>query len=405
MEKLYYDNPYQKDFTAEIINVLEKDNKYHVELDKTYFYPEKEGYPCDLGYINGSTVTHVYEENERIYHVVEVKPSKIHKVKCSIDWKRKYGYMQQHLGQHIISSCLLELFNANTIAFHLGEDQSYIDIDKTIGSAEIKNCEEMANKIIFDNTAVEIMYPTKSELKKLSLKKISLKSGEKIRIIKIGDVHISPCEGLHPNSTIEVQTIKVSKLTKRGNGTRIEFLCGSRAVSDYLTKHEWIEKMSNILSCNTNDLLSEVEKLSGELRKALSEKASLKAEVAQYEVQNMLNSCENIENIRILKSIHDNADLKYINLLASKLVSFPKVVVLFGSKNEDKAQLVFMRSKDITTLNMNSLLKDAITLIDGNGGGSEFSAQGGGKNNNNLDSSIEYAYNKIKESILSSSNK
>lgn len=400
MEKLYYENPYQKDFTAEIINVLEKDTKYHVELDKTYFYPETKNHPCDVGYINGSTVTHVYEENEKVYHVIEVKPSKIHKVKCSIDWKRKYDYMQQHLGQHIISSCLLQLFNANTVAFHIGDDSSYIDIDKIIGNAEIKSSEEMANKIIFDNIEIEILYPTKSELKKLSLKKISLKSGEKIRIVKIGDIHITPCDGLHPNSTIEVQAIKVSKLLKVGTGTRIEFICGSRAISDYLTKHEWIEKMSNVLSCNTSNVLNEVAKLSGELSKALSEKSSLKAEVAQYEVQNMLNSCENIENIRILKSIYDNVDLKYINLLASKLVSFPKVVVLFGAKTTDKAQLIFMRSKDINTLNMNFLLKDAITLIDGKGGGSEFSAQGGGKNNNNLDSSIEYAYNKIKESII-----
>jgi alanyl-tRNA synthetase len=400
LEKPYYENPYQKDFTAEIINVLEKDSKYHVELDKTYFYPETKNHPCDVGYINGSTVTYVYEENEKVYHVVEVKPSKIHKVKCNIDWKRKYDYMQQHLGQHIISSCLLQLFNANTVAFHIGDDSSYIDIDKIIGNTEVKSSEEMANKIIFDNIEVEILYPTKSELKKLSLKKLSLKSGEKIRIVKIGDIHITPCDGLHTNSTIEVQAIKISKLIKIGTGTRIEFICGLRAISDYLTKHEWIEKMSNVLSCNTSNVLKEVEKLSGELSKALSEKASLKAEVAQYEVQNMLNSCESIENIRILKSIYDNVDLKYINLLASKLVSFPKVVVLFGAKTADKAQLIFMRSKDINTLNMNSLLKDAITLIDGKGGGSEFSAQGGGKNNNNLDSSIEYAYNKIKEFII-----
>lgn len=405
MEKLYYENPYQKDFTAEIINTIEKDNKYHIELDKTYFYPQSKFHPCDVGYINGALVTHVYEENEKIYHVVEVKPSKIHKVKCIIDWERKYDYMQHHLGQHIISSSLFQLFNVNTTASHINDTLSYIDIDKTIGISEIRSCEEMCNKIIFDNIPVEILYPTKSELKKLSLKRISLKSGEKIRIIKIGDIHISPCDGLHPNSTIEVQAIKVTKLTKTKTGTRIEFICGRRAILDYLTRQEWIEKMSNILSCNTDNLLNEVGKLSSELSKALSEKASLKAEVVQYEVKDMLNSCKTIGDIRILKSIYDNVDLKYINLLASKLISFPKVVVLFGVKIEDKAQLVFMRSKDINTISMNFLLKDAITLIDGKGGGSEFSAQGGGKNNNNLGSSIEYAYNKIKESICSSSKK
>ena len=48
---------------------------------------------------------------------------------------------------------------------------------------------------------------------------------------------------------------------------------------------------------------------------------------------------------------------------------------------------------------MNNLLKDAITLIDGRGGGNDFSAQGGGKSNNNLNSALDYAYMKIINSI------
>lgn len=401
MEILYYENPYQKDFTAEIINVFETDNKYHVELDKTYFYPENEEHPCDVGFIDSIAVTYVYKNENKIYHVVEKKPLKIHKVKCSLDWKRRYNHMQHHLGQHLISSCFLNLLNANTVTSHLKNDHLYIDIDKNVENTEIKNVEEMANKIIFDNIGVEILYPTKSELKKLSIRKISLKASEKIRIVKISDIHVSPCDGLHPNSTIEVQAVKIIKCIKRGIGTRIEFICGSRAISDYLLKYEWIEKMSSILSCDSSNVLCEVEKLEGELKRALTEKAALRAEVVQYEVQDMLNTCENIENIRIVKCVYDNVDLKYINLLASNLVSFSNVVVLFGVKSGDKAQLIFMRSKDLNIINMNSLLKDSITLIDGKGGGSEFSAQGGGKNNNNLDSSITYAYTKVKGYAMS----
>lgn len=403
LEKLFYENTYQKEFTAEIINMLEKDNKYHIELDKTCFYPEGGGQPSDTGYINSIPVTYVYEENGKIYHVTERNPMKIHRVKCSIDWEKRYDHMQQHLGQHILSACLIESFNANTIGFHLGKESSTIDIDKLIGKDEIKKAEEEANKIIFDNINVEILYPTKAELKKLRLRKALQKTDEKIRIVKIGDIDVNACCGTHPNSTIEVQLIKVIKFEKYKNGTRIHFLCGSRGVSDYFSKHESIETMSNLLSCSDNTVLSEIERLKKELNKAIAEKRDLKEEVARYEVQNMLNSCESINNIKILKSIYENADLKYITNLASKLVSFPNVIVLFAVKSEDKAQLLFMRSKDLNILSMNHLLKDAITLIDGKGGGSDFSAQGGGKNNNNLDSSIEYAYNKVKDCILSNS--
>ncbi|KAJ53613.1 alanyl-tRNA synthetase [Clostridium tetanomorphum] len=401
LEKLYYENPYEKEFIAEIINIIEKHNEYHIELDKTYFYPGDENHPNDTGCINSVDVINVYEKDEKTYHVVKVKPLKIHKVKCIIDWEKRYAYMQQNLAQHIISASFSELFNANAINTHFDNDDFYIDIDKTIGKDEIKKVEEMTNKIILNNIAVDIFYATNAELKKLSIKKTTGKKDKKIKIIKIGHIHISNCTGIYPKSTIEIQLIKISKYEKLKNGTRIYILCGSKAVSDFFSKSEKITAVCNLLKCNEDDLLSKVETFSENFNKVTTEKNALKAQVAEYEVQNMLNSCENINDIRILKSIYTNVDLKYVNMLATKLVSNSKIIVLFGVVSENKVQLIFMRSKDLSIISMNSLLKDAITLIDGSGGGSDFSAQGGGKNNNNLDSSIEYAYNKVKTSILS----
>ncbi|MCB2292847.1 DHHA1 domain-containing protein [Clostridium algoriphilum] len=401
-EKLYYKSPYKTEFTAEIINVIQKENKYHVELNETYFYPEGDEQPSDTGYINGAPVSNAYEENGTIYHIIEVKPLKIHKVKCSIDFNKRYDYMQQHLGQHILSACISYLFNATTISLHLGINSTTIDLDKAIGIDEIRVAEKKANGIILKNINIDVLYPTNSELKKLSSKKIPVKAGEKIRIVKIGDIDVTPCCGLHPNSTIEVQLIKIIKFEKYKTGIRVEFICGQRAVSDYVVKHEAIEKISKLLSCNNATVISVVESLSGDLNKALAEKRALKVEVAAYEVQNMLTEATKIEDIRMLKCIYDKCDLKYANMLATKLVTSSKVIVLFGVKSQDKANLLFMCSKDLKIIRMDSLLKDAITLIDGKGGGSEFSAQGGGKNNNNLDSALDYAYNKIKENILTS---
>lgn len=396
MEKLYYENPYMNEFTAEILNIVEKDNKYHVELDRTYFYPGSENMPCDIGEISSMPVSYVYEDGEKIYHVLDTKPIKIHKVKCTINWIKKYNYMQHNIGKFLLSHYFLELFNANTVKFHYEDNYSYIDIDKTITFDEIKKVEEMANEIVFNNINIETFYATKSELKKLSLKKVSPNGNEKIRVVKIEDIVMAPYNELLTKSTIEAQAIKVVKWESLSKNTRIEFLCGSRAVSDYILKHEYIKSMFNLLKCdNEKDALIKVQNLRNELNDALSEKGALKAQVAEYEVKEILNNSEDINGVKIIKNIFDNCDLKYINLLASKLVSYPKAIVLFAIKTEDKAQLIFMCSKDLKVISMNVLLKDAITLIDGKGGGSDFSAQGGGKDNNNLSSCIEYAYKKV----------
>ena len=132
MEKLYYENPYQKEFIAEIIDVIEKNNEYHVVLDKSYFYPNMDIQCCDSGSISDTPVTYVYEENNKLYHVVETKPLKIHRVKCNIAFNKKYDFMQQHLGEHILSACFLELFNANTISSKIDDSTSYINIDKIL---------------------------------------------------------------------------------------------------------------------------------------------------------------------------------------------------------------------------------------------------------------------------------
>ena len=399
MEKLYYEDPYQKEFIAEIIDVLEKDGKYHVELDKSYFYPNSESQSYDSGSINDVPVSYVYEENEKIYHVLDIKPLRIHRVKCIIDFHKKFDYMQQHLGAHILSACFAELFNANTIAVKTENSYSYIDIDKAIVDKEIIKVEEMANNIVFENIPVKVLYPTNAELKKMNIRKVNSDRNLTTRIVKIGELGVFPCTALHPNSTIEVQIIKVLSFHKQGDNFRVEFICGGRAISNYFAKYETINVIAKLLGSKEVDILGKVEGLSGELKKTRAENNSLKVEVADYEVQNLLAASEIIDNIRVFRRIYEDVDIKHINLLTTKLVAFPKVIVLLGIKIQDKTQLMFMQSRELNKISMNSLLKDAITLIDGKGGGSDFSAQGAGRSSNNLSSCIDYAFSKVKAAL------
>ena len=102
-EKLYYDNPYLKEWQAKVLDIVEKNGKYHILLDETAFYPEGGGQPSDKGYIDDAEVVHVYEEGKNIYQVTESKPEK-DIVNCSLDFERRYDLMQQHTGQHLLSS-------------------------------------------------------------------------------------------------------------------------------------------------------------------------------------------------------------------------------------------------------------------------------------------------------------
>lgn len=399
MEKLYYDNQYERNFTAEVIEVIEKNNEFHIKLDKTYFYPEGGGAPSDTGTIESAPISYVYEENGDVYHVSSVKPIKIHRVKCSIDWKRRFDTMQQHLGQHILSACFSKLFNASTIGFHLGESICTIDVDKFFVKEQMDEAENLSNSLILDNITVEFLYPTKSELKKMPIKKISPKINEQIRIVKIGDIDFNPCCGLHPKSTIEVQLIKILKWEKYKNSTRIHFLCGERAIKESHQKYIFSTQICSTLKCNEAEALSQIQKQKDDLNKLSSENRLLKDKISNYEIKDMLEESEKISSITVVRKIYSDNSLKYVNTIATKLTSFDSVIALLAVKDQDKVNLIFSCSKNINLISMNLLLKDAISLIDGKGGGSNFSAQGGGKNTNNLDSTLDYAFMKIKNTL------
>ena len=400
MEKLYYDDPYLRDFTAEIVNIEEHLGKFRVTLDKTAFFPGGGGQSCDTGMIGEHKVIDVYEENDIVYHIVEKKPIKIHNVKCKIDSERRTDGMCQHLGQHVLSGCFFNLFNANTFAIHLGADVSTVDIYGILTEEQIRTAERLANKVIGDALKVESFIPTKSELKKITLRRALPNTKEDIRIVKIGDdFDINACCGLHPKSTLDLRLIKIKKFEKHKEGTRIEFLSGNRAIEDSYKKDEFQNSICKYLNCNENEAVNGIKNLNNNLKEANEINKSLNITLANYQVKELIDNAETVGEFKIIKSIFDNENLKYINNLTSKLVETPNTITLMAVKSEDKVNLIFACTKGIKEIKVNEVLKDAISLIDGKGGGSPFMAQGAGKNNANLDGALDYAFNKIKEMI------
>ncbi|MEW9938005.1 DHHA1 domain-containing protein [Clostridium butyricum] len=400
MEKLYYDDPYLRDFTAEIVNIEEHLGKFRVTLDKTAFFPGGGGQSCDTGMIGDHKVIDVYEENDIVYHIVEKKPIKIHNVKCNIDSERRTDGMCQHLGQHVLSGCFFNLFNANTFAIHLGADVSTVDIYGVLTEEQIRTAERLANKVIGDALKVESFIPTKSELKKVTLRRALPNTKEDIRIVKIGDdFDINACCGLHPKSTLDLRLIKIKKFEKHKEGTRIEFLSGNRAIEDSYKKDEFQNSICKYLNCNENEAVNGIKNLNNNLKEANEINKSLNITLANYQVKELIDNAETVGEFKIIKSIFDNENLKYINNLTSKLVETPNTITLMAIKSEDKVNLIFACTKGIKEIKVNEVLKDAISLIDGKGGGSPFMAQGAGKNNANLDGALDYAFNKIKEMI------
>ena len=396
MEKLYYKDQYMKEFVAELEKVEERDGKFHVVLDKTAFFPGGGGQFCDLGIIENEPVLDVYEEDGIIYHVLNKKPIKLHKLKCYIDWERRRDGMDQHLGQHVLSGCFYKMFNANTVGFHMGKEICTVDIEGILQEERIREAEVAANLIIGDNLKVEFLVPDKKELKKMGLRRALPNTNEEIRVVKIEDLDINACCGVHPSSTLELRMIKIRRWEKHKGATRIEYVAGKRAVEDSFKKDRFTTSVCRYLNASEDEAINGIKNMNERLKEALDKNKKLSEEVAVYEVKTMIEDGEQIGSVSVVKKIYDNEDIKYVNKVISKIIENNNTIALMAVKNGERANLIFAASKDFKGISMNELLKDAITLIDGKGGGSTHQAQGGGKNNSNLEGALEYAINKIK---------
>src|SRR5437763_823095 len=101
-ERLYYDDPYLREFDATVVERTTHEGKPAVVLDRTAFYPTSGGQPFDVGTVSGVIVTDVLDTDEgRLLHVVDRLPDG-DAVHGSIDWGRRFDHMQQHTGQHVL---------------------------------------------------------------------------------------------------------------------------------------------------------------------------------------------------------------------------------------------------------------------------------------------------------------
>jgi len=396
--KLYEKDPYKTEFKADIKSIEPKDDVFHVTLDKTYFYPEGGGQPADKGWIEGIEVNYVYKENEKVIHVLKKEPEKKKELTCKIDWARRFDFMQQHTGQHLLSAVFKNQFNLNTVGFNLSVDSLRIDLDNQIGKKEINKVEELVNDYIYKDIKVETLYPNDDQLEKFNLRKEPTVD-ENIRVIKIGEIDFSPCGGTHLNSTGELGIIKIINVDNYKGGLRIDFVCGKRALRDFGFKNEIITELRNITSVPDEEILNEVKRIKEELKESEETITELNKQLLNYKADELLDRAENIKGIKVIKDTFSDIPYNDVQWLSDILTKKDDLICIFGQHDQATARLLLSKSENIKEVNMNEIINEPLEHIEGRGGGNRFKAQGGGSKVKNIEQSVETAYNIIKDKI------
>ena len=285
-EKLFYIDQYLTEGTSTVLSCEQVEGGYAVVLDRTIFYPTGGGQPCDLGTLGGANVTDVSEHGGEIVHLCDAPLAVGEPVTGRIDFDRRFAFMQQHSGEHLVSGVVHRRYGFENVGFHMGSECVTFDFSGEISAEDIKSIEREVNEIIYRNIKAEVLYPDAEHLHDYPFRSKKELSGW-VRLVKFGDADLCACCGLHVAATGEIGLVKLLSTTKFHEGSRVEMLAGIRALDYMNALAEQNREISNLLSAKPFATAAAVCRVSDELASAQYRVTELEnrlfaAKAAQY---------------------------------------------------------------------------------------------------------------------------
>ena len=370
-QRIYYSEPYRRSFDAKVLSVDTVAGHSHVTLDQTAFYPTSGGQPHDTGTLGSSAVTDVIDRDDgTITHVVSGSLRVGDVVSGEIDWARRFDHMQQHTGQHVLSAAFDRLFNVRTESFHMGQLSSTIDLAREVSESEIARAEDDANRIVWEDRPVAIRSATAEQAASMGMRKESGRTGT-LRLIDVEEYDLSACGGTHVERTGAIGVVAIGSVEKFKGGSRVEFLCGGRALQRFRVWKGALSAMQKHLSVPPIEMAASIERMQEEAKAVQRNVRSFQEKLATHEAHALI-----AKGSPVIAAI-EGWDAQGIKSIAVAITAADPnaVAVLFTTANP--AQVVMARGSK-SAVDAGAVLKQLAAKFGGKGGGKADLAQGGG---------------------------
>lgn len=349
---------------------------YRVELDRSVFFPNKGGQPCDFGTIGDAVVLSCDEAGDRLWHRTDRPLAVGSRVTARIDGERRFDIMQQHTGEHLLSWCAWKLFGAVNVGFHCALDYATLDLDRMVSHEQILEMERLANREAAQNGAVTaVEYATEAELQAsgVVLRKHSEGLTEPIRVVTIAGSDACTCCAPHVHFAGEIGQLKiVGELPYKG-GMRLTFLCGMRALMHAQRAQDAVDAIALRFSTGRDNAVSAVEKQSADLSETKKELKQAYAALDEFLAAKLLQKTESIKGTNVLVEQLESMDGKRLRALAQKTLTKRSLTLLFSAVGDT---VFYVLSSNGISLDMGELCKVVNLSLGGKGGGRGTLAQG-----------------------------
>ena len=364
-EKLYYEDVYCRCFQAAVVSCVPGKHGFDVVLDKTAFYPEGGGQPGDTGTLSGVRVTDTHEVQGEIVHYCEKPLEAGSTVEGEIDWARRFGLMQLHSGEHILSGIVHRRFGYDNVGFHMGADMVTIDFSGMLTEEDLKEIEREANGIVWENRPVTIAFPSEEALSHIPYRSKKALTGD-VRIVTVENADICACCGTHVTRTGEIGLIKIFSCVKFHEGVRLEILCGMRAY-DYVNQLiDQNRKNSALLSAKPTETNAAASRAMDELNAVKYRASQLENELFSLKAKNY----EGDSDVLLFEApMSPDAVRRFADAILAHCTG--RIAIFAGDDKEGYKYALCRKDGDLR-----QLVKDLNAVCHGRGGGKPFFAQG-----------------------------
>lgn len=263
-EKLYYSDPFCREFTARVLTCAEEKGHFLVTLDRTAFYPEGGGQAADRGDLGGAAVLDVHEREGQVVHFCDRPLAVGETVTGTLDWDNRFDNMQAHSGEHILSGVVHEWFGYDNVGFHMGADCMTIDFNGPLTAGDLDRVERRVNEVIWQDVPVETSWPDGETLAQMSYRSKKELTGA-VRIVTVDGADACACCGTHVLRTGQIGLIKILSCQTFRSGVRLELLCGRRALERLNTAWEQNRRVAQTLSAKSEGTFAAVSRVKEEL--------------------------------------------------------------------------------------------------------------------------------------------
>jgi alanyl-tRNA synthetase len=379
---------------SEVIDQLGPGEEGEVFTDQSPFYAEAGGQVGDRGWMENGVkleVLNTYYPVEGAHaHHVRVQEGVVRRgmrLSMRVDAARRQAVARAHTATHLLHYVL-----RSVLGEHALQSGSLVEADRlrfdfahfsALTPEERARIEEGVVALALRDLPLDTQVTSLEDARAMGATALfGEKYGERVRVVRIGDVSMELCGGTHlPRSSGVGDFVIVSEGSIGTGLRRIEALTGEEAHAYAARQREALAAAAEALHCPPQEVPERLSALQEEVRQAQREISRLQQKRAGALAGDLLLAAEEVAGVKVIAARVEVTGEALRGLADDLVARLGSGIVVLGALANGRVQFVSEVSKDLVSAGYHAgnLVREVAKIAGGGGGGRPDFAQAGGR--------------------------